>query len=134
MTENTHKPYSIGESDTRPWGKWEVLALGTENGPNGHEEICIKKITVNPGGILSLQSHKLRREEWTVLEGMLEVTRDNEILNLQAGDSVEIPCGAVHRMANRSNTPVTVKEIQRGVCREDDIVRYEDAYGRISPA
>lgn len=121
--------YTIGESETRPWGAWEVLDLGTENGPNGIEEFCIKKITVNPGGILSLQSHKLRREEWTVLEGDLEVTRNHEILNLKAGDTVEIPCGAVHRMANRSDRPAIVKEIQRGVCSEDDIIRHEDVYG-----
>ena len=123
---STLQAYTIGEKDTRPWGTWEVLDLGTENG----EEFCTKKITVNPGGVLSLQSHKLRREEWTVLEGDLEVTRDKEILNLKAGDSVDIPQGAVHRMANRGTVPAVVKEIQRGVCREDDIERFEDIYGR----
>jgi mannose-6-phosphate isomerase-like protein (cupin superfamily) len=123
---STLQAYTIGESDTRPWGTWEVLDLGTKDG----EEFCVKKITVNPGGVLSLQSHQLRREEWTVLEGLLEVTRDKEILNLKAGDYVEIPQGAVHRMANRSDAPAVVKEIQRGVCREDDIERFEDIYGR----
>lgn len=118
--------YTIGETDTRPWGRWEVLDAGTENG----EEYCVKKITVIPGGVLSLQSHKLRREEWSVLEGVLEVTRDQEILTLQAGDHVEIPCGAVHRMANRGTVDAVVKEIQRGICREDDIIRLEDIYGR----
>jgi mannose-6-phosphate isomerase-like protein (cupin superfamily) len=122
----TMQTYTIGETDTRPWGTWEVLDLGTENG----EEFCKKKITVNSGGILSLQSHKLRREEWTVISGELEVTRDQEILNLKAGDHVEIPCGAVHRMANRSTVDVVVQEIQRGICREDDIERFEDIYGR----
>lgn len=118
--------YQPGESDTRPWGKWEVLDLGTENG----EEFCIKRITVTPGGVLSLQSHKLRREEWTVISGELEVTRNDEILNLTAGQSVDIPQGAVHRMANRGMVDAVVKEIQRGVCREDDIERFEDIYGR----
>lgn len=118
--------YRIGETDTRPWGMWEVLETGIEN----NEEFCIKKITVNPGGILSLQSHQLRREEWTVLEGILEVTRDKDIITLATGKTIDIPCGAVHRMANRSDKPVVVKEIQRGVCREDDIIRYEDVYGR----
>lgn len=124
---HTNMPgYIVGETDTRPWGSWEVLETGTDNG----EEYCIKKITVTPGGILSLQSHELRREEWTVLDGVLEVTRNDEILTLQAGEKVNIPCGAKHRMANRGTVDAVVHEIQRGICREDDIVRYEDIYGR----
>ncbi len=127
MTDFSTMPgYRIGETDTRPWGAWEVLDVGTQNG----EEFCVKKITVNPGGILSLQSHKLRREEWTILSGTLEVTRDDEIITVHAGESIELPCGAVHRAANRGSIPVTFQEIQRGVCREDDIIRYEDIYGR----
>ncbi len=118
--------YRPGESDTRPWGLWEVLDTGHENG----EEFCIKKITVTPGGVLSLQSHAKRREEWTVLSGTLEVTRNDDIIVLQAGESIDIPQGAKHRMANRGTEPVVVKEIQRGLCREDDIVRFEDIYGR----
>lgn len=118
--------YRIGESDTRPWGLWEVLDTGYEN----DEEFCIKRITVNPGGVLSLQSHQHRRENWTVVSGTLEVTRNDDIIVLQAGESIDIPQGAKHRMANRHQEPVVVKEIQRGVCREDDIVRYEDIYGR----
>jgi mannose-6-phosphate isomerase-like protein (cupin superfamily) len=123
---STLQAYTIGESDTRPWGTWEVLDLGTKDG----EEFCVKKITVNPGGVLSLQSHQLRREEWTVLEGVMEITRDKEIFSLNAGETTHIPQGAVHRMANRTDTPVILKEIQRGVCREDDIERFEDIYGR----
>jgi mannose-6-phosphate isomerase-like protein (cupin superfamily) len=118
--------YRPGETDTRPWGTWEVLETGEENG----EEYCIKRITVNPGGVLSLQSHAMRREEWTVEDGTLEVTRHEAIILLQAGEKIDIPLGAKHRMANRSDKPVVVHEIQRGVCREDDIVRYEDIYGR----
>ncbi len=127
MTDFSNMPgYRPGEKDTRPWGMWEVLDTGTENG----EEFCIKRITVNPGGVLSLQSHKLRRENWTLESGVLEVTRDKEILTLQPGQSIDIPLGAVHRMANRGTEPAIVREIQRGVCREDDIIRYEDIYGR----
>ncbi|MDB5478845.1 MAG: mannose-phosphate guanylyltransferase/mannose-6-phosphate isomerase [Alphaproteobacteria bacterium] len=126
MTDNTMPAYKPGERDTRPWGEWEVLDLGTEN----NEEFCIKRIIVTPGGVLSLQSHKLRREEWTVLEGVLEVTRNDEILSLNPGETVHIPQGAVHRMANRGTVNAVVKEIQRGVCREDDIERFEDIYGR----
>ena len=127
MTDfNTMPGYRPGETDTRPWGMWEVLETGSENG----EEFCVKKITVNPGGILSLQSHKYRREHWTVLTGELEVTRDHEIITLKVGESVELPCGCVHRAKNLGNVPTTFKEIQRGICREDDIHRIEDVYGR----
>ena len=118
--------YTIGDRDTRPWGHYEVLDVGVEN----DEEFCVKTITVNPGGVLSLQSHELRREEWTVTEGVLEVTRNDEIITLQTGESINIPQGAIHRMANRSDAPAVVREIQRGICREDDIKRYEDLYGR----
>jgi len=127
MTDFAKMPgYRPGEKDTRPWGMWEVLETGHENG----EEFCIKRITVNPGGVLSLQSHKLRRENWTLESGTLEVTRDKEIITLTPGQNIDIPLGAVHRMANRSDTPAIVREIQRGICREDDIIRYEDIYGR----
>lgn len=118
--------YRPGEKDIRPWGTWEVL----ETGEDGGEEYCIKRIIVNPGGVLSLQSHKQRREEWTVEQGTLEVTRYDDIHVLQAGETIDIPLGAKHRMANRTDKPVVVLEIQRGLCREDDIVRYEDIYGR----
>lgn len=118
--------YRPGEKDQRPWGTWEVLEVGTENG----EEFCRKRITVIPGGVLSLQSHKLRREDWIVEAGVLEVTRNDEIHTLQVGETIHIPQGAKHRMANRGDVPAIVHEIQRGICREDDIIRYEDIYGR----
>lgn len=118
--------YMPGEFSLRPWGRWDVL----ETGLDGSEEYCIKSITVNPGAILSLQSHQFRREEWTVLEGVLEVTRNEEVITLQAGETIHIPQGAKHRMANRGDVPAIVREIQRGTCREDDITRYEDVYGR----
>jgi mannose-6-phosphate isomerase-like protein (cupin superfamily) len=127
MSDFANMPgYRPGEKDGRPWGMWEVLETGTENG----EEFCIKRITVNPGGVLSLQSHKMRRENWTLESGILEVTRDKEIITLQPGQSIDIPLGAAHRMANRGTVDAVVREIQRGICREDDIIRYEDIYGR----
>lgn len=127
---NTMPGYTVGEKDERPWGSWEVLETGTEEGTSGTEEYCIKKITVIPGGILSLQSHTLRREEWTVLEGEIQVTRDNDVLLVRKGEAIHIPMGSMHRMANHGKKKAVVREIQRGTCREDDIVRYEDAYGR----
>lgn len=118
--------YRPGETDTRPWGMWQVLETGTD----GTEEYCIKKITVNPGGILSLQSHNMRRENWTLVSGVLDVTLNDAVITLRPGDTIDIPLGAKHRMANHGTEPAVVREIQRGVCREDDIIRYEDVYGR----
>jgi mannose-6-phosphate isomerase-like protein (cupin superfamily) len=127
MTDfNTMPGYRLGETDTRPWGMWEVTDVGFEN----DEEFCVKKVVVNPGGVLSLQSHQLRREHWTVLEGTLEVTRGDEIIALQVGESIDLPCGIKHRAANRGTVTAVFKEIQRGICREDDNTRYEDIYGR----
>lgn len=118
--------YSSGARDTRPWGTWEVLETGMENG----EEYCVKLITVKAGGVLSLQSHRLRREEWTVLDGTIEVTRADKRFTLCKGESTTIPLGTRHRMANYGSTDAVIHEIQRGICREDDIIRYEDIYGR----
>ena len=119
--------YKVGDNDTRPWGNYVVTAVGT-NGSG--EEFCEKDITVNPGEILSLQSHAQRREHWKVLGGTLTVILDGNTLTLQKGEAVEIPKGAIHAMANLSKAPVVVHEIQQGLCREADIVRFLDSYGR----
>ena len=119
--------YQVGDSDQRPWGHYVVTAVGATN---SGEEYCEKEITVNPGQILSLQSHEHRRELWTVLEGTLTVVVDNKSLTLGKGQSVTIPLTAIHCMANLGDTPCIVHERQIGLCSEDDIIRYVDAYGR----
>ncbi|MDH5723513.1 MAG: phosphomannose isomerase type II C-terminal cupin domain [Alphaproteobacteria bacterium] len=119
--------YSVGDSDKRPWGEYVVIGVGHD--PNG-DEYCEKHITVNPGQILSLQSHNHRREYWEVKEGTLEVVMDDKHITLQKGESIEVPLGAIHCMANGSDKPCLVYEKQMGLCSEDDIIRYVDAYGR----
>lgn len=119
--------YNIGDSDQRPWGHYRVINIGVE--ANG-EEFCEKEITVNPGQILSLQSHELRREIWTVLKGTLEVIVDEQRLSLEEGQSVLIPLKAIHCMANAGKISCVVHERQIGKCSEEDIIRYVDAYGR----
>ena len=120
--------YVIGEKGFRPWGFYEVIGVGTND---AGEEYCEKEITVNPGQILSLQSHEYRREVWTVKKGRLEVVMNGKQYSLTADDTIEIPLHAIHCMANPSKmTPTVVYERQVGVCREDDILRYIDAYGR----
>ncbi len=119
--------YKPGDSDIRPWGSYEVTGVGKT--PDG-ADYCDKIIVVNPGQILSLQSHKHRQELWRVTEGVLTVICDGERKTLKQGQSVSIPLGAVHCMANLEDVPCVVSEHQEGICREDDIIRYIDAYGR----
>jgi mannose-6-phosphate isomerase-like protein (cupin superfamily) len=119
--------YRVGDMDIRPWGSYTVTAVGI--GETG-EESCVKEIQVNPGQILSLQSHEHRREHWKVVSGVLTVVLDGERLTLKSGQDVRIPQGGIHCMANLGKKNVVVTEIQKGICREEDITRYMDAYGR----
>ena len=126
--KNDFAPYSVGDQDIRPWGSYVVLR--TNILPDGNE-VCEKMITVSPGKILSLQSREYRSERWHVVHGHLTVICNDRCVSIKAGESIDIPKGAVHCMANLTLFPVKVSEIQTGICREDDIVRYMDAYNRI---
>jgi len=109
--------------DHRPWGYYKVL----EDEPD-HKT---KRIVVLPGKRLSLQRHRRRLEHWHVVSGRAVVTRDGEELALGAGESVDIPMGAAHRVANPGPEPMTFIEVQRGdYFGEDDIERLEDDFGR----
>lgn len=119
--------YKVGDHDTRPWGSYTVTAVGVSD---AGEDICEKEIHVLPGQVLSLQSHENRREHWRVMDGTLTVILDDQRHELPAGADIRIPQGAIHCMANLADIPCTVREIQEGICREDDIKRYIDAYGR----
>ncbi len=119
--------YKTGDRDVRPWGSYEVTGVGKT--PDG-ADYCEKTIVVNPGQILSLQSHKHRQELWCVVDGALTVICGVERKTLKQGQSISIPLGAIHCMANLGDVPCVVTERQEGICREDDIIRYVDAYGR----
>ena len=111
----------IGE---RPWGTYEVL---TES--DGYK---VKRITVVPGGRLSLQSHQHRAEHWVVVNGTAKVEIDEEVLILSENESSYIPIGAVHRLSNPGEKPLKLVEVQSGsYLGEDDIIRLKDNYGRI---
>lgn len=111
------------DRDERPWGRFEVLTKG--------EGFQVKRITVIPGGRLSLQRHQHRSERWVVASGKAVVTRDQEIHRLNTGDMIEIPLHAVHRLENESDADLEIIEVQLGaILREDDIERLEDVYGR----
>ena len=107
----------------RPWGHYEDLREGTG--------FKVKLIVVRPGQRLSLQRHQRRAEHWVVVSGHADVEVDGRTLQLAAGDTVDIPLGAWHRLGNRGSDDLTLLELQRGDhCGEDDIERRADDYGR----
>ncbi len=109
----------------RPWGSYTVL----EEGP----AFKLKRIEVNPGGRLSLQSHKLRSEHWVVIEGVATVTCDTKVSEVRVNESTFIPIGAKHRLENLGTETLRIIEVQVGsYVGEDDIQRYEDSYGRVT--
>lgn len=110
--------------DQRPWGCYEVLS------DTPHHKV--KRIVVRPGKRLSLQRHKKRSEHWIIVTGYPIVVRDGKEIPLKPGDSIDIPQGTVHRLANPGDTPVVFIEVQMGdYFGEDDIERFEDDYGRV---
>jgi mannose-1-phosphate guanylyltransferase/mannose-6-phosphate isomerase len=109
--------------EQRPWGSFKVL----HEGPG----FKVKEIVVAPGGRLSLQSHRHRAEHWVVVAGTARITVDDEVLTLAPNQSVHIPLGARHRMENPGEQPMHLIEVQCGsYLGEDDIIRYDDVYGR----
>ena len=107
----------------RPWGSFQSLASGP-----GYQ---VKHIVVNPGAALSLQMHQHRAEHWTVIKGTALVTCGEQEQELQVNESVFIPLGAKHRLVNQQTDTLEVIEVQVGdYLGEDDIVRFEDLYGR----
>lgn len=107
----------------RPWGWYESM----DNG----ERFQVKRIMVKPGAKLSLQMHAKRAEHWVVVSGKAVVTRDDVVEELEENHSVYIAIGVKHRLENRSNQPLHLIEVQSGsYLGEDDIVRFEDSYGR----
>lgn len=111
--------------DYRPWGWFESLAIG--------ERFQVKRICVNPGASLSLQSHEFRSEHWIVVQGVAKVTVNKEVKELVEGASIYIPRQAIHRMENPGETIMVLVEVQTGTYfGEDDITRYEDIYARSS--
>ena len=107
----------------RPWGSYDSIGVG--------ERFQVKKIVVKPGAALSLQQHARRAEHWVVVSGTAEVTCDDRVFDLHENQSTYIPLGSVHRLRNRGSEPVELIEVQSGsYLGEDDIVRFEDVYGR----
>lgn len=110
----------------RPWGSYESIDRG--------KRYQAKRITVNPGACLSLQLHHHRAEHWIVVSGTAQVTRGDEVFLVTENESTYIPLGTKHRLENKGSIPLEMIEVQSGsYLGEDDIVRFEDIYGRSGP-
>ena len=107
----------------RPWGSYRTLQAG--------ERFQVKQITVKPGEKLSLQMHHHRAEHWIVVNGTARITRGDETMLLSENESTYVPIGVVHRIENPGIVQLNLIEVQSGAyLGEDDIVRFEDRYGR----
>ena len=109
----------------RPWGKYDAI----DNG----ERYQVKRITVKPGAKLSVQMHHHRAEHWVVVSGTAKVTNGEKIFMLSENESTYIPLGVIHALENPGKVPLEIIEIQSGsYLGEDDIVRFDDIYGRVT--
>ena len=107
----------------RPWGWYDSI--------DEHDRFKVKRILVNPKASLSLQKHHHRAEHWVVVKGTAKVTCGEKTILLTENQSTYIPLGETHRLANPGTIPLEIIEVQSGsYLGEDDIVRFEDAYGR----
>jgi len=107
----------------RPWGSYQDVDLS--------DRFRVKRITVNPGASLSLQLHHKRAEHWVVVKGTARITHNDDVMNLNEDESTYIPIGTKHRLENPGDIPLEIIEVQTGsYLGEDDIVRFEDDYGR----
>ena len=110
----------------RPWGAYDSIDLG--------ERFQVKRLTVKPGGKLSLQMHHHRAEHWIVVKGTARATCNGEVTLVRENESIYLPSGAIHRLENPGKTVLEVIEVQTGgYLGEDDIVRFDDTYGRCGP-
>ena len=115
--------YQLHREVYRPWGKYDSI----DNG----ERYQVKRITVKPGAKLSVQMHHHRAEHWIVVSGTAKVRRDEEEMLVTENESVYLPVGSVHSLYNPGKIPLELIEVQSGAyLGEDDIVRFEDLYGR----
>ena len=107
----------------RPWGSYTSIAKGLR--------WQLKRIEVKPNGKLSLQLHNHRSEHWIVVSGIAEVEINGEVKFIEENQSIYIPLGSKHRLTNPGKTPLVLIEVQSGTyLGEDDIIRFEDLYGR----
>ena len=123
LKKNKRNEYKEHRKVYRPWGSYESLDAGAQ--------FQVKRLTIKPGQSISLQLHNHRAEHWTVVQGIAEVVRGDEVFTLSVNESTYIPVGAKHRLSNPGDNMLEVIEVQSGdYLGEDDIVRFEDIYNR----
>jgi len=123
MKDGDREEVSAHRQVFRPWGSYDSVDTG--------DRFQVKRIIVNPGAKLSLQKHHHRAEHWIVVQGTATVTRGNDEFLLGENESTYIPMGTVHRLENPGKVPLHLIEVQSGTyLGEDDIVRFDDTYGR----
>jgi mannose-1-phosphate guanylyltransferase / mannose-6-phosphate isomerase len=123
LKEQGRYEHSLHREVFRPWGSYDSI----ENGPR----FQVKRLSVKPGATLSLQMHHHRAEHWVVVSGTARITRGDEVFLLEENQSTYIPIGVKHRIENPGKIPLHIIEVQSGsYLGEDDIVRFEDQYGR----
>lgn len=123
LKRENHDAYKLHKTVYRPWGSYSVLEEG--------EHFKIKRIEVKPHSSLSLQMHHHRSEHWVVLKGEAQVVNGEQSMTIKRDESTFIPAGHKHRLCNATDNPLVIIEVQTGkYVGEDDIVRFEDNYGR----
>jgi mannose-1-phosphate guanylyltransferase/mannose-6-phosphate isomerase len=123
LTAQKREEQTLHRKVHRPWGWYDSIDEGGR--------FKVKRIQVRPGASLSLQKHHHRAEHWIVVTGTAEITNGDNVLTLTENQSTYIPLGKVHRLANPGTIPLEIIEVQSGsYLGEDDIVRFEDTYGR----
>ena len=123
LAEQQREEKNLHRKVARPWGWYDSVDEG--------ERFKVKRIQVKPGASLSLQMHHHRAEHWIVVKGVAEITNGDKVITLTENQSAFIPQGQTHRLANPGKTPLEIIEVQSGsYLGEDDIVRFEDTYGR----
>jgi mannose-1-phosphate guanylyltransferase/mannose-6-phosphate isomerase len=125
LQKSGREEHTLHRKVHRPWGWYDSI--------DEAERFRVKRIMVKPGASLSLQKHHHRAEHWIVVKGTAEITNGDKVMLLTENQSTYIPLGEVHRLANPGSIPLEIIEVQSGsYLGEDDIVRYEDTYGRLS--
>ena len=125
LREREGEEHVVHRTIDRPWGFFTVLEKG--------RHFKIKKLTVNPGDRLSLQMHRHRSEHWVVISGTARVTLGDRVVHVRPNESIDIPILTRHRLENSGKVPLQIIEVQNGeYLEEDDIVRFDDAYGRVT--
>ena len=123
LSDQAREEYILHRKVSRPWGWFDTIDVG--------DKFKVKRIQVNPGASLSLQTHAKRAEHWVVVKGTAEIICGDKVIALKENESTFIPLGEKHRLSNPSKSSLEIIEVQSGsYLGEDDIVRFNDGYGR----